>query len=79
MTALRIDVQGILAEIRANNARLQSCPQHRFPPDAVFGQKWTCTVCAGRMDAGHALAYADGVRAAGGNPCAVWAYYEPVR
>lgn len=76
----RPDLTSILAEIRANNARLMSCPMHRFPADKVaWGTKWTCTVCAGRMDAGHALAYADGVRAAGGDPKAVWPHYEPVR
>lgn len=75
----RIDAQGILADIKANNARLQSCPQHRFPAGAVFGRKWICMDCGGKMDAGHALAYADGVRAAGGDPTAVWPNYEPVR
>jgi hypothetical protein len=75
----KLDAQGILAEIKANNRRLQSCPQHRFPEGARFGVKWVCMVCGGKLDAGHALAYADGVNAAGGDARAVWSNYEPIR
>lgn len=74
----RLDYRGILADIKTNRIRLASCPQHRFPAGATFGKRWTCERCSGHMDAGQALAYMDGFKAAGGDPAAVWPDYQPI-
>lgn len=67
----RIDSAAILAEIKANRARLDGCARHRFDlgdPPYKFGMKVTCTNCGGTLDAIHAFSYTQGYKAAGGNP-----------
>lgn len=56
MTLKKEDLNGILAEVKANIARLQSCEgPHDFKPtsgkpEATIGEKYECTKCKGRVD-----------------------------
>lgn len=68
---MSIDAQAILAEIKANRARLDGCARHRFdlgPGPYKFGLKLTCLNCGGIIDAIQAYAYARGYEAAGKDP-----------
>lgn len=61
----------LMAEIRANRDKLDACPKHLFeigPPPYRFGAKFTCSNCAGYMDAVQAFRYCQGYEAAGGDP-----------
>lgn len=50
------DMENILAEVKANIARLQGCDiPHDFKPtsgkpEATIGEKYECTKCKGRVD-----------------------------
>ena len=69
----------LLAEVRANQAKLDACPRHYFDPGDPpykFGSKFTCTKCGGIMDAVHAFRYVQGYKAAGANPNDVFKGYE---
>lgn len=49
--------QELLAEVRSNLAKLNSCPAHDFHPDGpkrVLLQRYRCTQCHGTVDA-HAF------------------------
>lgn len=49
--------QELLAEVRSNLAKLNSCPVHHFEPDGpkrVLLQRYRCTECGGTVDA-HAF------------------------
>jgi len=75
----RIDSAAILAEIKANRARLDGCARHRFElgdPPYKFGMKLTCTNCGGVMDAVHAFSYTQGYKAAGKDPNEIIPGYE---
>ena len=61
----------LLADIRANQDKLNACPLHAFdlPIDSIrFGAKWTCKNCGGTMDGIAVLHYAQGYAAAGKDP-----------
>lgn len=76
---MTIDSKAILAEIKANRAKLDGCARHRFElgdPPYKFGQKFTCSNCGGTMDAVQAFRYCQGFKAAGGNPNEVIPGYE---
>lgn len=66
---LRANTQRILAEIRANKAKLDTCACHRFVLPVMtpykLGLKLDCVVCGGSMDAVTAYAYGQGYQAAG--------------
>lgn len=50
------DMKNVLAEVKANIARLQGCKvPHDFKPtsgkpEATIGEKYECTKCKGRVD-----------------------------
>ena len=51
-----IDVKKVMAEVKANIARLQGCDvPHDFKPQSgkdepTFGEKYKCTKCGGTVD-----------------------------
>lgn len=65
---------GKYAAIKENRVKLDSCPRHHFDVSQVdfskllIGEKFTCTLCGGTMNATEASQYARGYEAAGGNP-----------
>lgn len=74
---MQIDGKALLAEIRANRAKLKGCPCHRFVDQkANLGKKVTCADCGGQMNLTELGGYMDGYRAAGGNPNDIWAGWE---
>lgn len=76
----RIDPHSLLAEIRANHAKLDACDVHRFAPDSYkFGQKMTCLKCAGTMQATDVGHYIKGYEAAGGSCDDIWPGYRKPR
>lgn len=64
----------LIAEIRENHRRLDSCPRHTFnPPEELrLRTKLTCVHCLGEMGLHDAGLYVKGYRAAGGNVEDVW-------
>jgi hypothetical protein len=79
MASLKIDVAALLADIKANQAKLSACSVHRFPDEIAFGDHWVCERCGGHMQVGEALSYCRGYRAAGGDPQRdVWAPWTDV-
>lgn len=65
----REDLAGIWAEVKANQALLESCRRHDFSLPSRFSGKmvtqWRCAVCSGTVD-GHARRwYMDGLEHAG--------------
>lgn len=69
---MNIKAGELLAEIKANQERLNKCSRHRFDklpnPPFRFRQKFKCQCCGGEMDALQAFAYALGYEAHGGDP-----------
>jgi len=73
----RVDVPTMLAEIRANHAKLDACDTHRFAPDSCkFGQKMTCLKCGGTMQATDVGHYIRGYEAHGGSANDIWPNYH---
>lgn len=69
----------MLKAIRANRARLDACPKHRFElsePPYHIGQDATCVNCHGEMKLTQIDEYVRGYRAAGGNPCDIVPNWE---
>lgn len=67
----KLEKSKLLAEIRANHAKLDACPKHFFDagdPPYKFGQKFTCHNCGGVMDGIAAMHYTKGYAAAGKDP-----------
>ncbi len=63
----------VLSIIKRNRFLLNTCKQHCFdmkpePESRLFGKKLYCVNCGGVMDATAAFEYANGFKAAGGNP-----------
>lgn len=61
----------LLAEVKANQRLLESCPRHRFDqpadmPGARLTQRWRCGCCTGIVDAGAKAWYERGLAHAGG-------------
>ena len=70
---MKIDGKALLAEIRANRAKLKGCPCHRFiDQKANLGKKVTCNECGGSMCLTELSGYMAGFEAAGGNANDVW-------
>lgn len=69
LNSLDPEARGLLAEIRANHARLRECRRHAFERVEIhgFGQKHTCTACGGVMKLTEIGEYIRGYEAAGGN------------
>lgn len=49
------DAESILAQVKANSAKLNSCGYHEFvempgQEDKVFGKRYHCTGCGGEVD-----------------------------
>ena len=69
----RGEVLPLWEQVKANRAKLDACPRHRFDSRPVkMGQKVVCLECGGEtglVDIGY---YLKGYRAAGGNPDDVW-------
>lgn len=57
------DIKGILAEVRANHARLEGCALHDFQPiePGKFGTKYSCPHCGGVVDGINASWYKSGL------------------
>lgn len=63
------EMQRRLADLRANQYKLDNCPKHHFPdfPNALpVGVKFECAHCGGKMEAIHAYSYTKGYVAHGG-------------
>lgn len=70
------EAAGLLKEIKANHAKLNSCAKHEF--GKVVGDRTngysprqnmrTCQQCGGTMEDRDIVLYAKGYKAAGGNP-----------
>lgn len=75
---MKIDTAAILAEVRANRARLEGCKRHRFEPPALvkLGLKLTCSACGGEMHLTDISYYIAGYEAAGGLADDVWPGYR---
>lgn len=59
----RADMLSIMAQVKANQARLHTCARHQFEPqgDATrLGARYRCTACGGEVDASAARWYALG-------------------
>lgn len=70
----------ILAVIRANRERLDSCDRHLFEYEKVqIGQKLACSKCKGTMQLTDAGWYVKGYEAAGGNADDVWPGFRKPR
>lgn len=56
-------------QVKANSARLESCPRHHFTyAKVVVGRPVACDNCGGTMHLTDAGMYVRGYIAAGGNP-----------
>lgn len=73
-------VDSILAEVRANNAKLDACPRHDFVgvadgaikcKDGLAYQRYRCTNCGGKVDSSAARWYRLGLEHGSGrdNEC----------
>ncbi|MCY1546745.1 hypothetical protein D9M68_827580 [compost metagenome] len=81
------DIERAIAQVKENHERLAHCRKHRFViPDGFMeldpAQKASatleCAACGGRLPLGHAKAYADGFKAAGGDSEGILPGYEAV-
>ena len=68
------DGKKLLAEIRANNAKLNGCACHRFDPpvELKLNLKLTCLSCGGEMRFGDIGQYIKGYEAAGKSADDIW-------
>lgn len=73
----KIDTKRLMADIEANNAKLNACPRHFFGltdediakgVGYMIGQKVTCQRCGGQLRLTDVNQYVRGFAAAGGNP-----------
>lgn len=64
---MTIDAKALLSEVRANIAKLDACPRHRFSGPVVFGKRSTCDHCGGTISNSDVHHYAAGYVAAGGD------------
>lgn len=74
-----IDTKAIMAEIRANHARLDACPRHRFwptPKGVTLFEKHKCVACQGTIDLSQVGAYVSGYVAHGGDANDIWPGWE---
>lgn len=65
--------QELLAEVRANRARLESCPGQRHDfvehgPKRVLLQRYVCTRCKGEVDSHARYWFSIGLQAAASPP-----------
>jgi hypothetical protein len=64
---MRRDVRAIWDQVKANSAKLEACPCHRFAGGPVqIGQRHLCLECGGEMAGSDLLWYIRGYEAAGG-------------
>lgn len=77
------DAMVLLKQVQENQAKLNSCPGHKFGD--VLGDKtklvshtFTCQVCGGTMRAASIYIYAKGYKAAGKDPDDVARYVDGV-
>ena len=70
----RESVLSIWEQVKANAARLDACPRHRFEPvgGVKLGEKLTCTTCGGTMGLVDIGNYIKGYVAAGKSADDVW-------
>lgn len=69
-----LDAARLMAEIRANRERLDSCKRHQFMlgvPPYKLNEERTCLNCGGKMRLLEIGAYINGYKAAGRNPVEV--------
>lgn len=74
----RGDMDDILAQVRANHAKLASCKRHRFEGGKrmKLGMKCECLNCGGTMSLTDAGWYIEGFEAAGGSADDIWPGYH---
>jgi hypothetical protein len=57
--------EGVLSAweiVKANNAKLKSCPRHDFKPiSEKFGSRFKCTHCQGEADSSAVMWYQNGI------------------
>lgn len=61
---VKIDTASIVAKVKANRAKLDSCLRHEFvsrDEPRTLSSKFVCTKCGGEVDAQHARWYAIGL------------------
>lgn len=59
----------LFEEAKENSRRRSECARHSFPAfERKLGQRFTCSVCGCSADLSYVCNYADGYKAAGGNP-----------
>ncbi len=67
------EIKGALANIRANQARLDGCALHRFAPaEVALGSKQSCLACGGEIGNVELGYYIAGYEAGGGAADDVW-------
>ena len=72
-------VATIWEEVKANIARIDACPRHRFEGDRAavkLGVRQVCLNCGGAMGIVDIGNYIKGFEAAGGSADAVWPGYR---
>lgn len=70
---MKIDAKALWEQVKANSAKLNACPRHRFPAGPVrLGQKHTCLDCGGAIDGVALLNYIAGYEAAGGDAADIY-------
>ena len=63
----RANVMELWASVKANSAKLDSCPRHDFVKiDNLIGGKYRCSRCDGETDSIAVRWYLDGLKHAGG-------------
>ena len=74
----RGDVDDILVQVRANQAKLSGCKQHRFDGGKTvkLGMKCECLACGGTISLTDAGWYIKGFEAAGGSADDIWPGYH---
>jgi hypothetical protein len=69
----RADILSIWAEAKANVAKLDTCPRHRFTSTPVkLGDKFICLACGGTVGLTDLGNYIRGYRAHGGDADDIW-------
>lgn len=75
------DIQKIWDEVKANLAKLQSCPRHLVDPpgEPKMGIKLTCQVCGGVIGLAAISEYIRGYEAAGKSADDIWPGYRDTK
>ena len=76
----RAEVLSIWEQVKANQARVNSCARHKFSGERVrLGQKMTCENCGGTMSLTDIGKYISGYEAAGKSCDDIWLGYRATK